>query len=62
MSKYEKRQARLEHPAGTFDKQGRWYPAENEERDCCMAIRRPTRRWPYSLMLHCRTRKHVDSL
>jgi hypothetical protein len=47
------------HPKGKFDSAGRWYPSNSEVRDCCERIRSPSRRWPYSLMLHCRTAKHV---
>lgn len=56
---YRARRARLAHPDGRFDRAGRWYPAESEWRACCARIRPPSRRWPYSLLLHCRTRRHV---
>lgn len=59
---YKRRQARAEHPDGSFDKAGRWFPSTSEQRACCQTIRTPSRRWAYSLMLHCRTRKHVRQL
>lgn len=59
---YESRQARLTHPAGTFDRAGRWYPDPDERRSCCDAIRSPSRNWPYSLLCHCRTLKHCRNL
>jgi hypothetical protein len=59
---YAARQARMAHPAGTFDKAGRWWPAESEQCPCCHAVRSPSRAWPYSLMTHCRTRKHIAAM
>jgi hypothetical protein len=56
------RQAREEHPAGKFDRGGRWYPAEAEAQPCCARIRTPSRSWPYSLLVHCRTLEHVAAL
>lgn len=53
-------QERKIHPLGAFDKAGRWYPNEKAEKaHCCSTIRQPSRRYPYSLMHHCRTLKHV---
>lgn len=43
---------------GKFDKAGRWYPDESEERECCKPIRPPSRRFPFSLLSHTRTLKH----
>ena len=54
---YKKLQDRAKHPDGTFDKQGRWYP--DEQSDCCKAIRSPSRAYPYSYMVHCRTANHL---
>ena len=59
---YEARQARLSHPAGNFDRGGRWYPGEGERRPCCDEVRSPSRHWPYSLLAHCRSKKHIGSL
>jgi hypothetical protein len=46
------------NPSGSFDRQGRWYPAT--EHECCRSIRRPSRAWPYSFLNHCRTAEHVS--
>lgn len=59
---YRSRKSRRTHPCGQFDGAGRWYPNGGEEQECCSDIRRPTRAWPYSLMLHCRTRRHIAKL
>lgn len=59
---YEKRQLRAQHPDGKFDNARRWYPTEDEECECCKHIRRPSRAYPYSLMTHCRTKKHITNL
>lgn len=59
---YEDRQSRHAHPAGTFDKAGRWYPAAEETCSCCDAVREPSRAYPYSYMVHCRTSKHIEQL
>lgn len=58
---YEKRQARLAHPSGRADKQGRWWPSDTEQQICC-SVRSPSRSYPWSLMLHCRTLRHVARL
>jgi hypothetical protein len=59
---YLDRQARITHPAGKFDKAGRWYPIGDERCECCNYIRTPSRAWPFSLMMHCRTMEHVAHL
>lgn len=59
---YIGRQDRRRHPAGKFDKGGRWYPGEDEECSCCRGVRSPSRAYPYSLMVHCRTIGHVAQL
>jgi hypothetical protein len=59
---YTARQERQDHPAGTFDSAGRWYPDAEEYRACCQDVRSPTRAYPYSYILHCRTLKHVARL
>ena len=56
---YTARRDRLNHPSGGCDSGGRWYPDESEHRWCCSHIRQPSRGWPWSLMLHCRTAEHV---
>lgn len=59
---YEDRQARRRHPSGTFDRGGRWYPADAERQSCCAVIRRPSRAYPYSLLSHCRSAEHIAQL
>jgi len=59
---YVNRRDRRSYPGGKFDKGGRWYPDDDERRDCCDSIRSPSRRFPYALLLHCRTLKHVAKL
>ena len=59
---YLARHDRVEHPAGGFDRAGRWVPSAIERQDCCECIRTPSRAYPYSLMLHCRSAEHVANL
>ena len=59
---YRARQERREHPEGRRDNGGRWRPTENERQECCNGVRSPTRAWPWSLMLHCRTAQHIANL
>lgn len=56
------RQTRDSHPPGTFDNGGRWYPTDAEHCECCAGIRRPSRDYPYSLLVHCRTAEHVANV
>lgn len=46
------------HPTGTFDKQGRWY-AKHRELIC---VRSPSKAYPYSELLACRTHKYVEAI
>lgn len=55
------RRERALNPSGTFDKGGRWWPEGDEHRSCCN-VRAPSRAYPYSLMVHCRTAEHVAQL
>ena len=59
---YIARRDRDTDPPGRFDKAGRWYAHETERRDCCWPIRSPSRAYPYSWLVHCRTAKHVADL
>lgn len=60
---YLARKERRTHPQGTFDREGRWYPESlGEERPCCQKIRPPSAKYPYSLLVHCRSLGHVASL
>lgn len=47
---------------GRFDSVGRWYPDDAELRECCHAVRRPSRRFPFSLLTHALTLKHCCRL
>lgn len=58
---YRARQSRRVHPRGRFDGAGRWYPDEAAEGGT-PAVRTPSRAWPYSYMLACRTRRWVARL
>ncbi len=62
VTEYLRRQERLAHPFGRFDRAGRFYLAEAEQRECCGSIRCPSRRWPYSQLTHARTAEHVARL
>ena len=56
---YEARRDRRVHPEGTFDDGGRWYPSDREDADGSgSSVRSPSRAWPYSYMLRCRTKAH----
>ena len=59
---YIARQGRYTHPDGKFDRGGRWYPSDKEARDCCARIRYPSRGYPYSYLVHCRSAQHVAEL
>ncbi len=62
ISCYEARQTRAEHPDGEFGKGYRWYPSDTEKCPCCDNIRSPSRAYPFSLMVHCRTAAHIAQL
>lgn len=49
---------RIIHPAGQFDKGGRWWA----EHDDLISTREPSRAWPYSQMTACRTLKYVKAV
>jgi hypothetical protein len=60
---FRSRQDRSVNPEGEFDKQGRWYPSEREDAGGDgSSVRGPSRAFPYSYMLRCRTRQHCDAL
>lgn len=61
-SEFISRKMRKKNPYGHFDDAGRFYLDVTERRDCCMDLRRPTRAYPYSEMLHARTIVHVAHL
>lgn len=55
---YLARRDRMIHPAGEFDSGGRFYLSSSERCECCETIRTPSRRFPYSEMVHARTAIH----
>lgn len=59
---YEALRDRVIHPDGKFDNAGRWYPSEAEDCGISRVIRTPSRAYPYSYLVACRTRKHVTQL
>jgi hypothetical protein len=59
---YISRRERSSHSDGSFDKAQRFYPDDDEEQSCCDCIRRPSRGYPYSFMVHCRTLGHVCAI
>lgn len=61
-AEYLARQSRASHPAGKFDKAGRFFLADSERSECCRSIRCPSRAWPYSEMVHGRTAEHVAEM
>jgi hypothetical protein len=46
------------HPSGKFDDAGRFYAEHND----LINVRAPSRRWPYSEMVACRTHKYVKAV
>jgi hypothetical protein len=58
---YERRRDRIDHPDGHSDGK-RWYPSDDEKCDCCRGIRSPSAAYPWSYMVHCRTRSHCTEL
>ena len=51
-------QHRTLHPAGYFDKAGRWYTDYPE----LISVRTPSRSYPFSEMAACRTKKYVAKI
>jgi len=58
VQKYLDLQQRATHPRGSFDTGGRWHPSPAEVQSCCASIRAPSKSWPWSLMVHCRSLSH----
>lgn len=55
---YEMLKSRTLHPSGKFDNSGKFF-AEHAD---LINVRNPTRAWPYSHMVACRTRKYVTAV
>lgn len=49
-------------PGGQWDNDGRWFPDKSERCPCCNKIRNPSMNWPYSLWVHCKSKKHYKEL
>jgi hypothetical protein len=62
LTRFSRRQERLEHPEGTFDNAGRFYPSDSEDCGVSSYIRTPSRSYPHSYMLACRTLDHCERL
>lgn len=62
-ARWLRRKERTEHPDGTFDKAGRWYPSKDENCDDYTShTRTPSRRWLYSYLLAARSLAHCEAL
>ena len=60
---YEWRKLRQSHPEGSFDRAGRWTPSDREDQQGDgSSTRAPSRAWPYSWLLRCRTKSHCKAL
>lgn len=59
---WELRRDRVQHPVGDFDSAGRWYPHKSGKCTCCEYVREPSRAYPYTMMVHCRTKIHIQNL
>lgn len=58
---YLKRKYRYTYPDG-HSKGKKWYPYEIEHAKCCDTIRSPSNAYPWSLMIHCKSLKHLCTL
>jgi len=59
---YLGRQSRKKRPQGCLDSAGRWYPHLFERCGCCNTVLAPSRKYPHSLLIHCKTSHHVARL
>ena len=59
--RYLRRKNRDEHPSGNFDNASRWYPSASEKLNTAL-YRTPSRSWPYSYLLPCRSAHHCAML
>lgn len=62
LNKFAREYAKIRYPSGKKDNGGRWYPNEEEICDCCSYVRRPSRSFPWSLYVHCKSIKHTKNL
>jgi len=59
VDEYLSRKSRETHPDGYFEHNRYWYPGEKEACEDCRTIRKPSYKYPYSLMTHCRSMQHI---
>ncbi len=59
--RYIRQRDRIEPPDGGTDNAGRWYPEASEQLDT-RRYRYPSRTWPWSYMVACRTIAHCAKL
>lgn len=60
---FEQAKTRMIHPYGKFDHAKRWEPKGLLAAHCESGyIRSPSRAYPFSLMVHCRTKKFITKL
>lgn len=57
-SRYVRLRDGIEHPEGSTDGRGRWYPSSDRELALIGRIRQPSAFYPWSYMQACRTLKH----
>lgn len=60
--RHDRRQRRLEHPEGMFDRAGRWYPSQAEDHGVSARVRSPSAAFPRSYMAACRTIAHCEAI
>ena len=62
-ARWLRRKERTEHPDGTFDKAGRWYPSADEDCDDYTShTRTPSRAWPNTYNHAARSLEHCEAL
>jgi hypothetical protein len=54
--------AKMHKPSGKTDSGSRWSPSDEEQCSCCGSIRSPSRAYPWSLLKHCHSKKHIKNL
>jgi len=58
---YRQAKNREIHPSGDFDSKKRWYPCAVLDA-YADGVRIPSAAWPFSLMVHCRTKKFIKKM
>ena len=54
--------AKVHRASGKTDSGSRWDPSREERCSCCESIRSPSRAYPWSLLKHCHSKKHIKNL